>query len=123
MLTYLLIATTTLCTLIGQTILKRAVNLPSMKAALAQGPLDFVFSAAFNPLVWLALAMQVIGYVAWFFVLTREKLAVSFAISGSMMYLLVACSGWYFYGERLSLIQWAGIAMISIGVMFVAVQK
>lgn len=123
MLTYLLIATTTLCTIVAQMILKKAVNMPAMKLALAQGPLDFVLGAAFNPLVWAALVLQIVGYVAWFFVLTREKLAVSFAISGAMVYTITAFSAWYFYGERLSPLQWVGILMISAGVMFVATQK
>ena len=123
MLTYLLIATTTLCTRVAQMILKKAVNLPMMKAALAQGPVDFVLSAAINPLVWLALVLQVFGYVTWFFVLTREKLAVSFAISGAMVYTITAFAAWYFYGERLTSLQWVGILMISTGVLFVATQK
>lgn len=123
MLTYLLIAITTVCTLVAQMILKKAVNMPAMKAALAQGPLDFVMGAALSPLVWLALVLQVLGYVTWFFVLTREKLAVSFAISGAMVYTITAFAAWHFYGERLGAMQWVGILMISAGVVLVAAQK
>lgn len=122
-LTYLLIATTTLCTLVAQMILKKAVNMPGMKSALAEGPLQFVMAAAFHPLVWTALCLQVLGYVVWFFVLTREKLAVSFALSGALIYTITAFAAWYFYGERLSALQWTGILMISVGVMFVAYQR
>jgi drug/metabolite transporter (DMT)-like permease len=122
-LTYALIATTTLCTLVAQMILKKAVNLPVMKAALAEGPFQFVVAAALHPLVWAALSLQVLGYVVWFFVLTREKLAVSFALSGALIYTITAFAAWHFYGERLSPLQWAGIVMISIGVMFVAYQR
>jgi drug/metabolite transporter (DMT)-like permease len=122
-LTYLMIATTTLCTLAAQLILKRAVNSPAMRAELADGPLQFILGAAVHPLVWLALVLQVLGYVVWFFVLTREKLAVSFALSGAMIYILTALLAWGFYGERLSAQQWLGIALISAGVLFVAVQR
>lgn len=123
MLTYLLIATTTLCTLVAQLILKRAVNVPAMRAALEDGPLQFVLAAALNPLVWVALMLQVAGYITWFFVLTREKLAVSFAISGAMVYTIMAFAAWYFYGERLGALQWVGIMMISAGVLFVVTQN
>lgn len=123
MLTYLMIATTTICTLAAQLILKRAVNSPGMRAELADGPMQFILGAAVHPLVWLALVLQVFGYVVWFFVLTREKLAVSFALSGAMIYILTALLAWMFYGERLSAQQWVGILLISAGVLFVAVQR
>jgi drug/metabolite transporter (DMT)-like permease len=118
-LTYLLIATTTICTLAAQLILKKALNSDPMRDALIDGPLSFIFSAALHPLVWLALSLQVTGYVAWFFVLTRERLAVSFAISGAMLYVLMAVAAWFFYAERLTLLQWSGIALISVGVVLV----
>lgn len=119
-LTYLLIATTTLCTLASQLILKKAVNSAHLKVALSEGPATFILGAAMHPLVWLALTLQVFGYVVWFFVLTREKLAVSFALSGAMIYTITAFAAWYFYGERLGSPQWAGILMISMGVLLVA---
>lgn len=122
-LTYLLIATTTICTLAAQLILKKAVNSPAMRAELVDGPLQFILGAALNPLVWTALVLQVFGYVVWFFVLTREKLAVSFALSGAMIYILTAFLAWMLYDERLSFQQWTGIALISSGVIFVAYQR
>lgn len=121
-LTYLMIATTTLCTLAAQLILKKAVNLPSLRADMAEGPFHFILGAAMHPLVWAALVLQVFGYVVWFFVLTREKLAVSFALSGAMIYMLTAIFAWVIFGERLSGQQWVGIALISAGVIFVAYQ-
>lgn len=121
--TYLMIATTTICTLAAQLILKKAVNSPLMRAELVEGPVQFIIGAALNPLVWTALVLQVFGYVVWFFVLTREKLAVSFALSGAMIYILTAFLAWMLYGERLSFQQWIGIALISSGVIFVAYQR
>lgn len=120
MLTYLLIAITTLCTLAAQLILKKAVTGAALKAALADGPTSFILGAALHPLVWIALALQVFGYIVWFFVLTREKLAVSFALSGALIYTITAFAAWYFFGERLGVPQWVGIFMISIGVLLVA---
>lgn len=118
-LTFLLITTTTLCTIAAQLLLKKAVNGPAMSSALAHGPLAFVFSAAMNPLVLTALSLQVFGYIVWFFVLTRERLAVAFAVSGSTFYILMALSALFFYGERMAVWQWAGILLISIGVLLV----
>jgi drug/metabolite transporter (DMT)-like permease len=119
LLTFLLITTTTLCTIAAQLLLKRAVNGPGMSAAMSHGPLAFVISAAFNPLVLTALSLQIFGYIVWFFVLTRERLAIAFAISGSTFYILMAFAAMYFYGERMGIWQWVGIVFISLGVLLI----
>lgn len=118
---YLLVLITTLCTIGGQLILKRAIG--GLKAALAQGPMDFILAAALSPLVYTALALQVLGYVAWMFVISKEKLSVAFALSGSTFYLLMAAASWFFYGERLGPGQWLGLVMISVGVVLVTTMQ
>lgn len=121
MTVYLLILLTTLCTIGGQLILKRAVT--GLKPLLAAGPVDFLLGAATSPLVIAALSLQVLGYVAWLFVLSKEKLSVAFAISGSTLYLLTALASWYFFDERLTAWQWLGFALISVGVILVTTQQ
>lgn len=116
-MTYALILFTTLCTIGGQLILKHAVT--GLKPLLQDGPLHFLFGAATSPLVISALSLQVLGYVAWLFVLSREKLSIAFALSGSSFYLLMALASWQFFGERLSAAQWFGLLMISVGVILV----
>ncbi|MGV8931085.1 MAG: EamA family transporter [Luteimonas sp.] len=118
---YLLVLFTTLCTICGQLILKRAVT--GLKPLLQAGPIDFLFGAATSPLVVLALSLQVLGYVAWLFVLSKEKLSVAFALSGSSFYLLMAVASWYFFNERLSMIQWLGLLMISVGVILITMTR
>lgn len=117
MTVYLLVLITTLCTIGGQLILKRAMV--TLKPLQSQGVLEFLFGAALSPLVWAALMLQVLGYVAWMFVISREKLSVAFALSGSTFYLLMAAASWFFYGERLVPLQWLGLALISVGVVLV----
>lgn len=114
---YLLILTTTLCTIVGQLILKRAVT--GLKPLLDSGPIDFLLGAALSPLVITALSLQVLGYVAWLFVLSKSQLAVAFALSGSSFYLLMAVASWYFFGERLGPSQWLGLVLISVGVILI----
>ena len=115
---YLLVFITTLCTIAGQLVLKRAIT--GLKPLLEQGPVEFLWGAVFSPLVYAALLLQVLGYVTWMFVITREKLSVAFAMSGSTFYLLMAAASWFFYGERLAPMQWVGLLLISIGVVLVS---
>lgn len=119
---YILILATTLCTLGGQLILKRAVT--GLKPLLQGGPIEFLMGAATSPLVIAALFLQVLGYVAWLFVLSKEKLSIAIALSGSTAYLLTAIASWYFFDERPTLSQWVGLIMISFGaVLLTAVHR
>lgn len=109
-----------MCTLVAQLLLKHVVGDPSAKAQMAAGPLQFIVHAMLTPLTWFALSIQVAGYLIWLFVLSREKMAVAFAISGSVFYLVTALASWHFYSEKLSATQTVGIFLISIGVFLVA---
>ncbi|WP_449429417.1 hypothetical protein [Rhodanobacter umsongensis] len=118
MLTTLLIFITTLCTIGSQLILKRAVGNISVILREA-GIVNFLIAAATSPAVILALSIQGVGYVVWLFVLTREKLSVAFAISGSFFYLTMAAASWLVFNERLTTHQWIGLALITAGVLLV----
>lgn len=109
-----------MCTLVAQLLLKRVVGAPEARLAMQGGVLDFIPHVVSNPFAWLALAIQVCGYVIWLLVLSREKMAVAFAISGSFFYLVVGLAGWIFYAERLSMAQWLGMCLISAGVLLIA---
>lgn len=112
-----------MCTLVAQLLLKRVVGTPEARLAMQGGLLDFVMHAAINPSAWLALSIQVSGYVIWLVVLSKEKMAVAFAISGSLFYLAVGLAAWAFYAERLSIGQWLGICFISGGVLLIALES
>jgi len=103
---------------ISQLLLKRGLSGASSLATTDK--IAFLLFAATSPYVLASMTVQVIGYVAWFFVVTRVKLAVAFAIAGSVVYVLMALMAWSVFGERLTAIQWAGVAFISVGVLCMA---
>lgn len=117
--TPLLILIVTFCTIGSQLILKSGVS--TLTSLLRNdGIAAFLMAAATSPKVILALAIQGLGYVVWLFVLTQERLSVAFAISGSFFYLVMAAASWFFFDERLTLMQWFGLLLISGGVLFVS---
>ena len=120
--TFVLVVIVTLCTIVSQLILKRGVG-QLVEVLKEAGRIEFVMSAATSPYVIAALALQGVGYVVWLFVLTQERLSVAFAMSGSFFYILMAAASWVFYDERLSLGQWAGLFIISIGILMVNLLK
>ena len=120
--TFVLVVIVTLCTIFSQLILKRGVG-QLVEVLKEAGRIEFIMSAATSPYVIAALTLQGAGYVVWLFVLTQERLSVAFAMSGSFFYILMAAASWFFYDERLSLGQWAGLLIISIGILMVNLLK
>ena len=120
--TYALIFIVTLCTIGSQIILKKGVH-EVIEVLKNEGPLAFVLSAAVSPIVVSAVLLQGIGYIVWLFVVAQERLSVAFAISGSFFYLTIAFVSWILYDEKLSLLQWLGLVLITIGVLLVTLNQ
>jgi multidrug transporter EmrE-like cation transporter len=108
------------CSTMGsQLLIKRAVTQLALRNPVPTGA-DWLLAALLSPPVMAAIAIQGIGFVVWVVVVSRVKLGVAFAIAGGTFYLLMAMATWFVYGERLSLGQWAGLALISSGVLMVS---
>lgn len=120
--TVVLVLIVTLVTIGSQLILKRGIG-DVVLILKQEGAIAFVWAAATSPIVIGALALQGMGYVIWWFVISQERLSVAFAISGSFFYLVMAAASWAFYGERLNTQQWIGLSLISIGVLMVNLYK
>jgi multidrug transporter EmrE-like cation transporter len=115
----LMILFVTCSTLGSQLLIKHAVTRLGARAPAPQG-IDWLVAAMTSPTVLLAIAVQAVGFVVWVVVISRVKLGVAFALSGAFFYILMAVVTWLLYGERLTLGQWAGIALISTGVLMVS---
>jgi len=112
----LLILFVTCSTLSGQFLIKHGVTRIAQQTPGLSG-LSWLFAAITSPAVIAAVAIQGIGFLVWVVVISRVKLGVAFGISGAFLYVLMSIVGWWFYGERLSNLQWCGLAMISSGVV------
>lgn len=116
----LMILFVTCATLGSQLLIKRTVAQLAARTPAPTG-MDWLLAALVSPSVIAAIAVQGIGFIVWVIVVSRVKLGVAFAISGGSFYLLMAAATWLLYGERLNPWQWAGIALISTGVVMVSV--
>jgi multidrug transporter EmrE-like cation transporter len=115
----LMIVFVTCSTLGSQLLVKRAVTGIAARTPVPQG-VDWLLAAVLSPTVWLAVAIQGVGFVVWMVVVSRVKLGIAFATSGAFFYVLLAALSWYLYGERLAPLQWAGIVLISAGVLMMS---
>ena len=109
----------TVNTVISHLFLKRAIIDIGSPASLDALP-KFIVAAAGSPWVYGSLVLQVLGYVVWMIVISHEKLGVATASVGASYYILTSFAAWAIYGETLSPMQWAGICLITAGVVCVS---
>lgn len=116
----LLISAFTVNAVISLLLLRRGTNaLGGAPATLAALP-RFLTQAALSPWICAAVILQILGYVLWLVIISREKLGVATASIGAGFYLLMAFSAWLIYGETLSALQWVGILLVTCGVVFIS---
>ena len=105
---------------ISHLLLRRATNgLGSAPAGLSGLP-RFIGHAALSPWVYASISLQILGYVLWLVIVSREKLGVATASIGAGFYVLMSLSAWLIYGETLSALQWVGIVLVTGGVVCIS---
>jgi len=104
-------------TITAQIILKKGLLLLG-GVYFSSGVMVEIFRIIRSPYVMGALLFQGIIALFWIYVLSRTQLVYLFTMSGAFFYILLAMASWIVLGERLSLIQWLGVFMISLGVVF-----
>jgi drug/metabolite transporter (DMT)-like permease len=117
--TKFLIVAVTINAVLGQLLLRRALETLGGRAALASLP-KFILDALASPWMYASLAIQGLGYFLWIVLISREKLGVASASVGAGFYILMPLCAWVVYGESLSGLQWFGISMITVGVTCVS---
>ncbi len=110
-----LIAAVSFNAVLGQLLLKRGMIGLAGVSPLADW-WRFLQLAARSPWIWCAVAVQGLGYLLWMIVVSRVKLGVATASAGAGFYILMALSAWGVFGESLTIAQWIGILLITIGV-------
>lgn len=108
------------CSTIGSQLLVKHSVARIAEASPVPVGLAWLSAIVQSPTIWAAVAIQGVGFLVWAAVVSRVKLGVAFAISGAFFYLLIAFASWYLYGERLAATQWAGIVLVSVGVLMVS---
>jgi drug/metabolite transporter (DMT)-like permease len=115
----LLFLVVTVNAVVSQLLLRRALNSLASPASLSGLP-RFIASAALSPWIYASVGLQILGYVLWMLVVSREKLGVATASIGAGFYMLMALSAWLIYGETLSPLQWTGIFLVTTGVVCIS---
>ncbi|HTW47034.1 MAG TPA: hypothetical protein VMD92_03735 [Acidobacteriaceae bacterium] len=71
-----------------------------------------------TPIIWCGIASLIVFFVSWMLALSWADYSFVRPAS-SLAYGIVALLGWIMLGEHVSLLRWAGIAVICLGVVVV----
>lgn len=112
----------TLSTMASQLLVKNGVNVLAARTPELKG-IQWLMAAVLSPSIIAAVVIQGVGFLVWVVVVSRMKLGIAFAIAGAFFYLAIAMASWLIYGEKLSLLQWSGLAMISCGVVLMVAES
>ena len=115
----LLIVAFTVNSVISQLVLRRGLQDLGRTENLSGLP-RFLGHAALSYWIYASITLQIVSYVMWMLIVSREKLGVATATVGAGFYTLMALSAWLVYGETLSLLQWFGIALVTLGVVCIS---
>ena len=109
----------TVNSVISQLVLRRGLQDLVSPANFTNLP-RFIGSAALSAWIYASITLQILSYVMWMIIVSSEKLGFAAATVGAGFYTLMALSAWVVYGETLSPVQWAGIALVTLGVMCIS---
>jgi len=117
---YLLVFAIAANAVLGQLFLKRALLGLGGAAAFVNWQ-KFLIDALKSPWIYCSLAIQALGYLLWMVLIAKSKLGPATASVGGSFYVMLALCAWLVFGETMSLLQWLGIVLVSLGVACIGV--
>jgi len=116
-----LIALTSICDTISQTLLKSTINSLSFNFSWHFIKFfKFIFKIMLTPLVWVGLFFSTASLCIWLFVLSKADLNFAFS-ADSMHYIFIALAARFVLKEKVGWQRWLGILSIIIGIVFVSI--
>lgn len=83
---------------------------------------DLIARALVSPLLWVGIFFFAFNFFIWILVLYKVDLSIAMPV-GSTSYIFVPIAAMIFLNEHVSMLRWAGIALIVLGVHFVSQAK
>ena len=103
--------------IVGQLSLKAGMKVVS--AAGGSGAADLLMHAVFNLNVIIGIACYGLSMVFWLLVISKLDLSLAYPMLG-ISYIGVVFASWWWLGEAISPMRWAGTMIICLGVYLVA---
>ena len=103
---------------VGQLFIKKGLN--SLGGInFSAGVVASYMKIFFSPFIIVGLSIYFLGVFFWLYALSKVELSFAYPFV-SLSYVLVLLFSWIFLGEQISLIRWAGIVSICLGVVLIS---
>lgn len=104
---------------LGQLLLKAGTNAVGRFEFVTENLAPVATRLAFEPHILAGIACYGVSLVVWIMGLSRIEVSIAYPML-SLGYVLNAAAAWYFFGESLGPMRFAGIAFIIVGVGLIA---
>lgn len=105
----------------AQLLLKAAVNQVGTIELHVNTMLRSGLRLAISPFIWAGLCCYVVSVVVWLLALSRVNVSVAYPML-SIGYIVTALAAFFFLGESMSPVRWAGVVVIVIGVILISMK-
>ncbi|MDN5864705.1 MAG: EamA family transporter [Gammaproteobacteria bacterium] len=102
----------------AQFLLKAGVNSVGVIALNLNTMLRSGLQLAINPYVLGGLSCYVVSVVVWLLALSRVQVSIAYPML-SIGYIVTALAAYFFLGETMTPIRWAGVVVIIVGVVLI----
>ncbi|MDD5174071.1 MAG: EamA family transporter [Candidatus Omnitrophica bacterium] len=119
---FLLIVLNDFVDTIAQLLMKKGLIQTGIDSINLSNIIQFTVKSVHSPFLWLGIFIFVLNFFVWIVVLYKVDLSIAMPV-GSFCYIFVPICAMIFFRENISLIRWAGIICIVLGIHFVAQSK
>jgi len=107
---------------IAQLLMKKGLIQTGIDSVNLGNIAQFAASSASSAFLWLGILIFALNFFVWIIILYKVDLSIAMPV-GSFCYIFIPISAMIFLHENISLVRWAGIICIILGIHFVAQSK
>ena len=116
---FLLIVLNDIGDTLAQFLMKKGLNQTGIDSINLTNIAEFAAKNAASPLIWLGVFVFALNFFLWIAILSRVDLSIAMPV-GSTSYIFIPIVAMLFLHEHVSLLRWAGIILIVLGIHFVS---
>ena len=116
---FLLIVLNDLIDTAAQVLMKKGLVQTGIDSVNLSNIARFAAKSASSPFLWLGIFVFALNFFVWIVILYKVPLSIAMPV-GSFCYIFIPICAMLFLHEYISLVRWAGIVCIILGIHFVA---
>jgi len=107
---------------VAQVFMKKGLAATGIDSVNLGNMAEFVLKSASSGFLWLGILIFALNFFVWIVILYKVDLSIAMPV-GSFCYIFIPVCAMIFLHENISIIRWAGIICIILGIHFVAQSK